>query len=159
MPFKAAGGKTYYGGPDPEAGCTPAAPETDSAERGGVPSNTTYGITGKDGKGSADFAVWTRAENGSLGCSAKVRCALVAVPVVGVSLRRLRLRVARRSAADQQGRRAADRRAEDQCGHDLPPHRRLRAGGARHHPQTRTRRCAATCGGARRTGATGSRCR
>lgn len=85
VPFKAVGGTTYYGGPDPEAGCTPAAPETDSAERGGVPSNTTYGITGKDGKGSADFAVWTRAENGSLGCSATVRCALVAVPVVGVS--------------------------------------------------------------------------
>lgn len=83
--FRAAGGKTYYGGPDPEAGCTPAAPETDSAERGGFPSNTTYGITGKDGKGNADFTVWTRAENGSLGCSAKVSCALVAVPVVGVS--------------------------------------------------------------------------
>ena len=31
----------------------PAAPETDSAERGGFPSNTTYGITGKDGKGNA----------------------------------------------------------------------------------------------------------
>ncbi|GAA3650369.1 hypothetical protein GCM10022237_07670 [Nocardioides ginsengisoli] len=85
LPFRAAGGTTYYGGPDPDAGCTPTAPESDSAERGGVPSNTTYGITGPDGKGVADFAVWTKAENASLGCSATVACALVAVPIVGVS--------------------------------------------------------------------------
>lgn len=85
LPFKAAGGTTYYGGPDPGVGCMPLPPESDSAEAGGLPSNTTYGITGSDGKGSADFAVWTKAENASLGCSAKVACALVAVPVVGVS--------------------------------------------------------------------------
>ncbi|WP_418062806.1 hypothetical protein [Pimelobacter simplex] len=85
LPFRAAGGTTYYGGPDPDAGCTPTAPESDSAERGGVPSNTTYGITGTDGKGVADFAVWTKAENASLGCSATVACSLVAVPVVGLS--------------------------------------------------------------------------
>lgn len=85
LPFRARGGKVYYGGPDPSVGCTGLAPESDSAEAGGLPSNTTYGVTGTDGKGAADFAVWTAAENASLGCSASVSCALVAVPIVGVS--------------------------------------------------------------------------
>ena len=85
LPFRAAGGEVYYGGPDPNVGCSSLAPESDSAEGGGLPSNTTYGITGRDGHGAADFAVWTAAENASLGCSAEVECALVAVPIVGVS--------------------------------------------------------------------------
>ncbi|WP_244931304.1 hypothetical protein [Nocardioides sp. W7] len=85
LPFRAAGGEVYYGGPDPAEGCMALPPESDSAESGGVPSNTTYGITGTDGRGEADFAVWTGAENASLGCSATVACSLVAVPVVGLS--------------------------------------------------------------------------
>jgi len=85
LPFRAASGEVYYGGPDPNAGCTLLAPESDSAEGGGLPSNTTYGITGANGHGEADFAVWTSAENASLGCSALVSCSLVAVPVVGIS--------------------------------------------------------------------------
>lgn len=85
LPFRAAGGEVYYGGPDPGVGCTPLAPESDSAEAGGLPSNATYGITGADGRGQADFAVWTAAENASLGCSIEVACSLVAVPIVGVS--------------------------------------------------------------------------
>ncbi len=85
LPFRAAGGEVYYGGPDPSVGCTPLAPESDSAESGGLPSNTTYGITGSDGRGETDFAVWTASENASLGCSPSVDCALVAVPIVGVS--------------------------------------------------------------------------
>jgi hypothetical protein len=85
LPFRAAGGQVYHGGPDPSIGCTPLPPESDSAEGGGLPSNTTYGITGPDGHGETDFAVWTAAENASLGCSVEVSCALVAVPIVGVS--------------------------------------------------------------------------
>lgn len=85
LPFRAAGGEVYHGGPDPSVGCTPLAPESDSAESGGLPSNTTYGITGTDGRGETDFAVWTASENASLGCSPTVDCALVAVPIVGVS--------------------------------------------------------------------------
>lgn len=85
LPFRAAGGEVYYGGPDPSVGCTPMAPESDSAEAGGLPSNTTYGITGTDGRGETDFAVWTASENASLGCSPSVDCALVAVPIVGLS--------------------------------------------------------------------------
>ena len=38
-----------------------------------------------DGRGQTDFAVWTASENASLGCSATVQCALVAVPIVGLS--------------------------------------------------------------------------
>lgn len=85
LSFRAAGGETYYGGPDPGVGCTPMAPESDNAEAGGMPGNTTYGITGADGTGATDFAVWTAAENASLGCSASVDCALVAVPILGLS--------------------------------------------------------------------------
>ncbi|MFC6154663.1 hypothetical protein [Nocardioides yefusunii] len=85
LPFRSANGTTYPGGPDPDAGCVSLPPETDSAESGGLPSNTTYGVTDTSGKGAADFAVFTSAENGSLGCSPTVHCALVAVPVVGVS--------------------------------------------------------------------------
>jgi hypothetical protein len=85
LPFRAADGTTYYGGPDPASGCMKMAPESNNAEGGGLPGNTTYGITGTDGKGETDFAVWTEAENASLGCSATVSCALVAVPIVGVS--------------------------------------------------------------------------
>ena len=85
LPFRAAGGEVYYGGPDPNVGCISLSPESDSAEGEGLPSNTTYGITGTDGRGQTDFAVWTASENASLGCSAAVQCALVAVPIVGLS--------------------------------------------------------------------------
>jgi hypothetical protein len=51
----------------------------------GIPSNTTYGVTGPDGTGAADFDVWTADENQSLGCSSSVPCALVAVPIMGIS--------------------------------------------------------------------------
>lgn len=82
--FAAANGTEYLGGPDPDNGCIKQAPESADTD-GGLPSNTTYGITGKDGKGRADFAVWSNAENASLGCAASVDCALVAVPIVGLS--------------------------------------------------------------------------
>jgi hypothetical protein len=85
LPMRAETGEVYYGGPDPGIGCTGLAPESDSAESGGLPSNTTYGVTGLDGKGQTDFAVWTADENATLGCSATVQCALVAVPIVGIS--------------------------------------------------------------------------
>jgi hypothetical protein len=85
LPFRAANGTVYYGGPNPAAGCVGSAPETDDAGSGGLPGNTTYGVTRADGTGSTQFAVWTRNENASLGCSADVACSLVAVPIVGIS--------------------------------------------------------------------------
>jgi hypothetical protein len=78
IPTKAKSGATYYGG------CLDDAPEQSEEATTGVPDNTTYGVTGTDGKGSAQFAVWTQEENATLGCSATVACSLVAIPVSGI---------------------------------------------------------------------------
>lgn len=77
----AANGTTYPGG---GPGCYDSAPEASDAPSTTSPDNTTYGITNTDGKGSAKFAVWTSDENGTLGCSATVPCALVAIPITGI---------------------------------------------------------------------------
>ncbi|KQW48856.1 hypothetical protein ASC77_09015 [Nocardioides sp. Root1257] len=82
LPFDAVDGTTYAGG---SAGCAGMAPESANVDGSGLPSNTTYGITGSDGKGSEQFTVFTADENASLGCSSEVPCSLVAVPVMGVS--------------------------------------------------------------------------
>ena len=82
IPFQAANGTTYWGGP---SGCGGQAPESDNVGHGALPSNETYATTGLDGTGSVNFDVWTAAENASLGCSTTVPCSLVAVPVMGVS--------------------------------------------------------------------------
>ncbi|WGL51832.1 hypothetical protein P5P86_17985 [Nocardioides sp. BP30] len=81
VPLVAASGTTYYGG---GVGCYDLAPEGSDEPTTGVPDNTTYGITGTDGKGTAQFAVWTADENATLGCSASVACSLVAIPVTGI---------------------------------------------------------------------------
>ncbi|KAA1423913.1 hypothetical protein FE697_010195 [Mumia zhuanghuii] len=85
LPLLAIDGETYYGGPDPGVGCASTAPEASDTTDVGLPSNTVYGATAKDGTGQAEFAVWTRSENATLGCSASVRCALVVVPIAGLS--------------------------------------------------------------------------
>lgn len=82
VPFVAASGHVYRGGP---AGCAGQPPESQSVGGAALPSNETFGVTGKDGKGSAKFDVWTSAENASLGCTQHVACALVAVPIMGIS--------------------------------------------------------------------------
>ena len=83
VPFIAADGTVYRGG---SQGCAGQAPE--SANVGGntaLPSNTTYGITDAAGTGTAKFDVFTSDENASLGCSYRVACSLVAVPIEGLS--------------------------------------------------------------------------
>ncbi|HEX9033862.1 MAG TPA: hypothetical protein VF834_18640 [Streptosporangiaceae bacterium] len=50
-----------------------------------LPSNESFAATGVNGKGSANFDVWTNELNLDMGCSQKVSCALVAVPVMGIS--------------------------------------------------------------------------
>jgi hypothetical protein len=82
VPFKAASGKTYWGG---SGGCAGMAPEAANVGGLAMPSNTTYGVTQLNGTGSAEFNVWTAESNASLGCSQKVACSLVVVPVMGVS--------------------------------------------------------------------------
>ena len=49
------------------------------------PPNEINGFTAKDGSGVADFEVRTVTENESLGCSYRVACSIVAIPIMGVS--------------------------------------------------------------------------
>lgn len=81
VPFIAADGETYYGGP---AGCAGQPPEAENIGTSALPSNETFGVTDLNGRGSADFDVFTAEENESLGCSQDVPCALVAVPIMGI---------------------------------------------------------------------------
>ncbi|GAA4710986.1 hypothetical protein [Nocardioides conyzicola] len=77
-PFRAANG-TFYAACDAEH----LPPE---AAVGSVdPPNEVFAYTGVDGKGTAQFEVRTKSENESLGCSDKVACTLVVVPIMGLS--------------------------------------------------------------------------
>ncbi|MFL6157150.1 MAG: hypothetical protein ACJ72D_13705, partial [Marmoricola sp.] len=82
LPLVGVNGATYAGG---GLGCAGQAPESSNVGGTGLPSNTTYGITGRDGNGSTQFSAWTEDENATLGCSSSVPCSLVAVPVMGIS--------------------------------------------------------------------------
>ncbi len=82
VPWDAANGQVYDGGP---LGCAGEPPEANDVGGSALPSNETFGVTGSGGTGSTDFDVWTSAQNQTLGCSATVPCALVAVPIMGIS--------------------------------------------------------------------------
>jgi hypothetical protein len=82
VPFVAADGTTYDGGP---AGCAGTAPEAVGDNNQSLPSNETFGATQTNGHGSAKFDVWTTDTNASLGCTSTVSCSLVAVPIMGIS--------------------------------------------------------------------------
>lgn len=82
VPFVAASGHVYQYGPQGCAGLPPEAANQTSVQQ---PSNTTYGVSGLNGDGSAKFFITTSETNASLGCSDSVSCALVIVPVMGIS--------------------------------------------------------------------------
>lgn len=84
LPFKGADGTTYPGGP---FDCAGSAPEASPANYSSLslPSNETFGVTDTNGKGSADFDVFTGEDHTSLGCSQTVACSLVAIPIEGLS--------------------------------------------------------------------------
>ena len=83
LPFVSAGGETYPVGP---GSCAATPNEVNlSGTVGDLPANETYAATNLNGQGSANFDVWTSEENPDLGCSDSVPCALVAVPVMGIS--------------------------------------------------------------------------
>ena len=82
VPFAATGGKSYDGG---AGGCAGMAPEAANVGGLSLPSNETFGVTQRDGTGSAKFDVWTAENNASLACSNTVACSLVVVPVMGIS--------------------------------------------------------------------------
>jgi hypothetical protein len=82
VPFKAVDGTIYRGGSN---ACAGAAPEASDVGNTGLPSNSTYATTTAAGTGSTRFNVLSEDENASLGCSYRVDCALVAIPIVGIS--------------------------------------------------------------------------
>ena len=82
VPWDAADSQVYDGGP---LGCAGEPPEANNVAGSALPSNETFGVTGTGGTGRADFDVWTSAQNQTLGCSTTVPCALVAVPIMGIS--------------------------------------------------------------------------
>jgi hypothetical protein len=82
LPFVTPKGKRYPGGPN---GCAGVAPEATSLGGLNLPGNTTYASTAKNGRGSAKFSVRASSSNASLGCSDKVRCSLVVIPIMGIS--------------------------------------------------------------------------
>ena len=83
VPFSAANGTTYYGGPGDCMGMPPEA--ADAGSTLAMPTNETYAATQLDGHGSAKFVIWNSVDNASLGCSNTVACSLVAVPIMGIS--------------------------------------------------------------------------
>jgi hypothetical protein len=83
VPFTSAAGTTFHYGPTGVCGMPPEGVTVE--DTAAPPTNNTYGSTGPDGKGSAKFVVWTAAEHSSLGCSNTVPCALVAIPIMGIS--------------------------------------------------------------------------
>lgn len=67
------------------ASCPNVPPESTIVDNASQPSNNTYAATSPEGRGSTKFTVWTSEDNASLGCGGTVKCALVAVPVEGIS--------------------------------------------------------------------------
>jgi hypothetical protein len=82
IPWVAASGHVYDGG---TGGTCGQPPQADSGITSALPSNETFGVTGANGTGSAEFDVFTTTENTTLGCSATVACSLVAIPIMGIS--------------------------------------------------------------------------
>jgi hypothetical protein len=77
-PFVAADGKVYKG-------CTSATMPPEAAVGSSFPPAEQEAFTGTDGTGDAWFEVRTSVENESLGCSYKVACSLVVIPIMGLS--------------------------------------------------------------------------
>lgn len=88
VPFDAASGKVYYGSGQ-DTNCGPAPPEaasfSDAGTASALPDNATFALTTANGSGEDKFSVRDASTNASLGCSATVACALVAIPIMGIS--------------------------------------------------------------------------
>lgn len=77
-PFVAAGGKTY-------TGCTSETMPPEAAVGASFPAAEQAAFTGTNGRGDTMFEVRSAVENASLGCSVKVACSLVVIPIMGLS--------------------------------------------------------------------------
>jgi hypothetical protein len=85
VPFVAASGKVFYGGPGGCAGQAPEAITSGVANSLALPPNESFVATLPDGTGSVKFQVLTANQNASLGCSASVACSLEVIPIEGIS--------------------------------------------------------------------------
>lgn len=86
VPFAAADGTKFAGTPDVMNLCGGYPPEAaNGASTLALPDNTTFAPTQPDGKGSSRFDVRDAEDNASLGCSNKVACSLVVIPIMGIS--------------------------------------------------------------------------
>jgi hypothetical protein len=65
--------------------CTADAMPPEAAVGAAFPAAEVAAFTESDGSGSIKFEVRSEVENESLGCSDKVKCAVVVVPIVGLS--------------------------------------------------------------------------
>lgn len=70
---------------DPFPSCTAETMPPEAAIDSAFPPAELAAFTDIDGNGSTQFEVRTRVENESLGCSEKVGCTIVVVPIVGIS--------------------------------------------------------------------------
>jgi len=78
----AADGTDYAGGYN---GCGGLSPDQSSVINALNPPSTTFATTRTDGTGSADFIVQNAESNATLGCSDTVACAIVVIPIMGIS--------------------------------------------------------------------------
>jgi hypothetical protein len=83
VPFIDATGTVFDFGPQ---GCAGLPPDAITDQVNPLqPSNTTYGVSDLKGDGSSRFSITTATDNLSLGCSDTVSCALVIIPIMGIS--------------------------------------------------------------------------
>ena len=77
-PFVAADGEVF-------ASCTAQSMPPEAAVGAAYPPSEVAAFTNLDGTGEVQFEVRTATENESLGCSDKVACSLVVIPIMGIS--------------------------------------------------------------------------
>jgi len=81
--FTAANGADYPGGSLDCGGVPPEATAVDGTLS--LPDNTTFAASDSSGSGSARFNIRDAQDNASIGCSDTIACALVAIPILGIS--------------------------------------------------------------------------
>ncbi len=77
-PFRTADGKEYLA-------CTAATMPPEAAVGAAYPPAEVAGFTDANGDGTVSFELRSEVENESLGCSATTACAIVVIPIMGIS--------------------------------------------------------------------------
>jgi len=82
VPFIAASGHVYQGG---DRNCADLAPDQSPTYNAQQPPTNTFAASDSSGAGSTRFIVQTSDSNASLGCDRSVSCAIVVIPIEGIS--------------------------------------------------------------------------